>query len=247
MTDPVTPETTAPLPLISRIIGVITSPRATFQNIVAAPRPVGVLFIVATVIGIGSLAPQLTEKGRQASVEMQTKVIERMGQPVTPEMQARIEEGSRSPVRKVVSLVGTYIVIPIFALIFAGIYWAAFNTIMGGTASFKQVLAIVTHSQVIGALGMLAALPIMMSTGKMTMAGPFNLGALVPMLEEGSTLVSFLSSISVFSLWAFFVTGIGLGVLYKRNSTTIALTIIAVYLVFMFAVASMFGKFFGAS
>ena len=27
---------------------------------------------------------------------------------------------------------------------------------MGGTASFKQVLAIVTHSQVIGALGMLA-------------------------------------------------------------------------------------------
>jgi hypothetical protein len=231
---------------MSRIIGVITSPKATFHNIVAAPRPVGVLFIVATIIAIGSIAPQLTEKGRQGALDMQFKMMERMGQTVTPEMRQTIEDRSRSVPLKIVGGAFTYIMIPLFALIFAAIYWAAFNTIMGGTASFKQVLAIVTHSQVIGALGMLAAVPIMLTTGKMTMAGPFNLGALAPMLEEG-TLARFLSSISVFSLWAFFVTAIGLGVLYKRNSTNIFITIVAVYLLFMFGVASVFGKFFGGA
>ncbi len=62
---------------------------------------------------------------------------------------------------------------------------------MGGMATFKQVLAIVTHSQVIGALGLVAALPIyILGSGAMTMSGPFNLGALAPMLEEGSTLAT---------------------------------------------------------
>ena len=124
MTDSATPETTAPLPLLSRIIGVITSPKATFQNIVAAPRPVGVLFLVATVIGLGSIAPQFTEKGRVATVEMQKRVIEKMGQTVSPEMETRMEEASHSVPRRLLSLLGTYIVFPIIALIFAAIYWA---------------------------------------------------------------------------------------------------------------------------
>ena len=245
MTDTATPETTKPLPLLSRIFGVITSPKATFQNIVAAPRAVGVLFVVATIIGIGSIAPQMTEKGRQAAVDMQIKAMERFGATVTPEMRQGFETGSRSAVRKVFGMVGVYIFVPIVALVFTAIYWAAFNVILGGTASFKQVLAIVCHSQVIGALGILAALPITMATGKMTTAGPFNFGALAPGLAEGSTLATFLGSISVFSLWGFFVTAIGLAVLYKRNSTNIAITLIAIYLLFMYAVAAFLGKLFG--
>ena len=115
-------------------------------------------------------------------------------------------------------------------MLFAALYWVAFNTVMGGTASFKQVLAIVSHSQVISALGIVAGLPIQLMQTKMTMGGPFNLGALAPMLEEGSTLATFLGGISVFSLWGLVVTAIGLGVLYRRNSRNIAITLIAVFL-----------------
>jgi len=247
MTDSATPSTATPLPLVSRIIGVITSPKATFQNIVAVPRPIGVLFVVATIIGVGSVAPQFTEKGRVATVEMQKKMVERMGQPITPEMETRFEEASQSVPRRLLSVAGTFVVLPIIALIFAALYWAAFNTVMGGTATFKQVLAIVTHSQVIGALGLLAALPIMLSTGKMSMSGPYNLGALAPMLDETSQLARWLGSISVFSLWSFIVSGIGLGVLYRRNGLNIGLVLIAIYLLFMFGVTSLFGAFMGAS
>src|SRR5688572_3694977 len=167
MTDPATPA--APLPLVSRIIGVITSPKATFQNIVAAPRPVGVLFIVATVIGIVAIAPQFTEKGRAATLQQQVQLMERIGQPMTPETYAAAETRSHNVPLRMLGMVQMYVVMPLVALFFAALYWAAFNTVLGGTANFKQVLAIVTHSQVIGMTGGLAALPIWLSTGKMTM------------------------------------------------------------------------------
>jgi len=243
MTDSATPETATPLPLLSRIIGVITSPRATFQNIVAAPRPFAVMFIVATVIGLASIAPQFTEKGRAATIETQISAMERFGATVTPEIRERLEERSKNVPLRFLGLVGTYIFLPVMALVFAAIYWVAFNVVLGGTAAYKQVLAIITHSQVVGAIGILAGLPIIMSTGKMTMAGPFNLGALAPMLEEGSKIATWLGSISIFTLWALVLTSIGLAVLYKRNSRNIAITLIAIYLLIMFGVATFFSGF----
>jgi hypothetical protein len=62
MTDSVGATPPAPLGLMTRIIGVITSPKATFQNVVAAPRPAAVLFIAA-VIALASVAPQFTDAG----------------------------------------------------------------------------------------------------------------------------------------------------------------------------------------
>ena len=131
------------------------------------------------------------------------------------------------------------------ALLFAAVYWAVFNAALGGTASFKQVLAVETHAQVIGALGIVAALPITLMKGMTSMTGPFNLGALLPMLPEGSALATFLSSVSVFTLWQIVVVGIGLGVLYLRKSRNIIITLLVVYLIIMFAVSSLFSAFMG--
>jgi hypothetical protein len=233
--------------LFARVIGVITAPRATFEKIVGDPRPFGILFITALIIGLASVAPQFTEAGRQATLDLQVKAIERFGQTVTPEMYAAMEARSQNVALRLLGAAGGLITIPIIAMLFTAIYWVVFNTVLGGLATFKQVLNIVAHSQVIGALGLVAGVPLQMMQTTMTMGGPFNLGALAPMLEEGSTLASFLSSISVFSLWGFIVTAIGLGVLYRRKSTGIAIAIIAVYLIVMYVVASFFGSAPGAA
>jgi hypothetical protein len=171
--------------------------------------------------------------------------MERMGMTVTPEIYQRMETQSQNKALKLLGALGTLVVMPILALVITSILWALFNAILGGTASFKQVLAIVTHSYVISTLAVLAALPIQLMTAKIQMAGPFNLGALAPMLESTSTLARFLSSISIFSLWGWVVTAIGLGVLYKRKSTPIAIGLILVFLAFMYALTSIFGGMFG--
>jgi hypothetical protein len=234
-----------PMSLFSRAIGIITAPKATYENVVAAPRPFGILLICALLIGIGSTIPQLTENGRKAALDMQVKGMERMGMTVTPEIYQRLETQSQNKLLKLLGAAGTLIVLPIIALVITSILWAVFNAIMGGTATFKQVLAVVTHSYVITTLAVIAALPIQMMQAKIVMGGPFNLGALAPGIDETSTIARFLSSISVFSLWGWWVTAVGLGVLYKRNATSIAIGLILVFLAFMFAVTAAFGSFLG--
>ena len=227
--------------LLSRAIGVITSPKATFEKIVANPKPVGILFLVALIIALAAGLPQFTESGRQAALDMQVKQQEQWtGKQVTDEQYARMEQFSKYGA--ILGMVGAFVFMPIVSLIFAGLYFVAFNAIMGGTASFKQVLAVVTHSQVIGALGAIAGAPIQLMRGTVSMAGPFNLGALLPMLDESSVLARFLGSTSVFTLWGLAVTGIGLGVLYRRKGGTIATALVVIYCLIVFAVIALFSR-----
>ena len=248
MTDPTPAETAIkPLPLLSRIIGVITAPKATFENVVAVPRPAGVLLVCAVVMALMASIPGFTESGRRASIDAQVKAMEQFGRDVTPDMREQMEKTAQMPVVRFVGFMSAFVILPIFALFFAAIYWAAFNTVMGGTASFKQVLAIVTHSQVIGTLGAIIGMPIQMMQGTMNMAGPFNFGALAPGLDASSTLARFLGGISVFSIWGLVVTGIGLGVLYKRSGRNIAIALIVIFLLFMFGITSLVGSMMGRS
>ena len=214
-----------PPSLISRIIGVITSPRVTFEKIVAAPRPVGIMLVVALTIGVVQAIPLFSEQGRQAVLTAQMEAMSRQG-PVTPEVAARVEQFSRF--MPIIAMVGTFIFLPVVALFMSALYWGIFNVVLGGTASYKQVLAIVTHAQVIGALAVLAGLPFMLSQPNLKFGGPFNLGALAPMLDETSRLAKFLGNISIFSLWGAFVTATGLSVLYRRKMTGILIVVLGI-------------------
>lgn len=227
-------ESTMPAPqdegVLARAIGIITSPRRTFDVIVRNPRPAAILFLVAVVIALATSLPQFTERGQQAALDMQVQQIERFsGQPVTDEVYARLQ--TQMKYSKYLTPVGVMIFTPIGALIFAGIYFVIFNAILGGTATFKQVMGVVAHSWVIGALGVLLGAPVQYLKGTMSTMGPFNLGVLVPMLEEKSFLVQLLSFIDPFRIWGIIVTAIGFSVLYKRKSGSIAIALLIVYLV----------------
>jgi hypothetical protein len=227
------------------MIGMITAPRATYESVVAHPRPFGVLFVCALVIGITATIPQFTEPARQATLDMQIKSMERFGVTATPEVIEKMEAQSRNPVSRAMGAIAPLIMFPILALILSGLFWVFFNAILGGVASFKQVLAVTAHSYVITALATTLSLPILLYKFSMSMGGPFNLGALVPMLDETSTLARFLSGISVFSIWGWIVVAIGLSVLYRRSASAIATTLVILSLVFTFALTAVFGSLFG--
>jgi hypothetical protein len=234
-----------PLGLFARFVGVITAPRATFESVVAHPRPIGILFICALIIGIASAAPQFTESGRQAMLDTQIRQVEQMtGQPVGAEQLARMEQMGSMNVY--FALIGTFIFLPVMSLIMAAVYWALFNAIMGGTASFKQVLAIVTHAQVIAAIGVAIGVPFQIMQGTMSMGGPFNLGALVSFLDEGSAIARFLGAVSVFSIWSVFVSAVGFAVLYRRQTSTMFMILFTIFLlitaVFAVVIPGMFSR-----
>jgi hypothetical protein len=231
--------------LFARMAGVVTSPAATYENVVAAPRPFGILFVTAMIMGVAMMLPPLLnpdvlESGLVRNAEFTEKIT---GQPVTPEQFERMRR--QSEIGVYFTPVQFLIMMPIISLLFAAIYWAFFNAILGGMATFKQVLAVVTHSQVIGALGVVLSAPIFYMRGEMTYAGPFTFGALLPMLPEGSVAAAVLGTTNVFTLWGLIVTAIGLGVLYRRKSRNIAIGLIVAYLLIAAAVISTFGRLFG--
>lgn len=229
--------------LFARFIGVITSPKATFQAVVANPKPIGILFLVAVVMSVFTAGMQYTEVGRQSALDMQVSAMERFGMTVTDEMYARMEQQVRSPLSGVWTIISQFVFLPLMALFFAALFWAIFNALMGGAARFKQVLAVVTHSMVIMALGVALTVPVQLIQGQMTMTGPFNLGVLVPMMDENSFVARFLSWMNLFTLWQTFVTAIGLGVLYKRRTTPIAVTLIGIYVVIVAIAVTAFSAF----
>ena len=236
MTDAVMPAPPAQ-GLLARAIGILTSPRRTFQGVVSHPLPIGIAFLSAVVIALATGLPQFSDRGRQAVLDMQVQQIEKFtGQPVSDEMYTTLQ--ARSKYSAYWTLVSVFIFVPIGAIVFAGIYWGWFNVVLGGTASFKQVLAISTHTLVIGALAAVLAAPIQYLTGTMSTSGPFNLAALVPMLPEKSFLVEFLSFINPFTVWSIVVTAIGLSVLYKRKASRISMWLLGIYVLLIAAIAT---------
>ena len=59
----------APKGLIARFIGVITSPRETFQSVAAHPKWLGMLTLTTVIVAACSVIPMTTEAGKQAALD----------------------------------------------------------------------------------------------------------------------------------------------------------------------------------
>lgn len=223
----------APLPgLLSRFVGVITSPKATFEAVVRNPRWVGMLALIVALSAVSQIALTSTERGRAAALEFQVKKMEQMGMTVTDELYTKMQEQQASPIARVFGLVGIVIFFPLFMILLpAAILYAVFNAIMGGTAQFNQIVAVVTHSWVVLTVAGFLVTGLNMVRGTME-TSVANLGVLLPMLTEGSMAANLAASVDLFRVWFVIVLAIGLGVLYKRKTSNIAIGLFSLYAIF---------------
>jgi hypothetical protein len=135
-----------------------------------------------------------------------------------------------------VTMVSMLIFMPLMVVILAGILYAIFNAALGGTATFKQVLAVVVHAGPIGVLSQLFTVPLNYARGTMTSAS--SLYVLVQsFVEETSFTGRLLGMIDIFLVWQLIVLSIGLAVLYRRRTQPIATSLFVVYAVIAVVVA----------
>lgn len=225
--------TAAPKPLPARLIGVVTSPMATFRAIVANPRWFGALAVTTLLVAFFSTLPMTTEAGRQAALDQQVAAMKSFGVEVTDERYDRLERGAATLPHRTAA--GVIVASPIIVLITAGLLFAVFNAAMGGEALFKQVFALVAHAGVISALG--AAFSGTVNYFRGGTGSVANLGALLPMLPEKSFIANLLGAIDVFLVWYVVVLAIGLAALYRRRTQPIALSLLGVYAVIALCIA----------
>jgi hypothetical protein len=220
--------------LLSRIVGVFFSPRATYAEVAARPRWFGALAVSTIVIAAGFYVLLSTEVGQRAILDQQTQVIESFGVKLNDAAYDRMEQGVQRA--KYTTPIAQLVFIPIVSLIIAGILLGIFNAVLGGDATFKQVLAIVAHSSMIGALQNTFSRPL--DYIRETVSSPTSLSVLLPFIEEKSFLGRLTGMLDLFQVWSILSLAIGLGVLYKRRTSPIATTMFIIYFVIVAAIAA---------
>ena len=221
----------APKGLVARFIGIITSPRETYEAVVAHPKWLGMLALVAIGMGLLFGGFLLTKTGQDAWLEAA----------INNPFSRGVNEQQIQGMQRIAPFIGYFavvqflILLPLFSVVIAGILYAVFNAAMGGTATFKQVFAVVVHGGPIGILSALFTVPLNYSRG--TMSSATNLGVFLPMLSEQSFLAHFLGFIDIFIVWQLVVVSIGLAVLYRRRTQPIATALLVVYAIIALIVA----------
>jgi hypothetical protein len=234
---PASPDT--PKGLLSRIVGVFFSPRATFADIAARPRVLGALGVGMIIVVVSLFAFFSTEIGQQAWIDSQIRGSESFGRSMNDQQIAGMER--IAPYMRYIVAVLYLVFVPIVVLVTSGILLGIFNALMGGDATFKQVLSVVSHAGLITALQTAFSMPL--DYVRETMSSPTTLGVFVPFLDEKSFLSLLLGTIDLFHIWWLVTLSIGLAVLYRRRTGGVATGLFTVYGVIILAIAAVRAAF----
>jgi hypothetical protein len=222
---PVPGDTTRPMSLLSRVIGMLISPRATFQWVVAHPTWLPMVLFTAGFAAVAMGAFLSTEAGQQAYVDQSVSSLESWGRTVDDEGYAAIER--QAALSRYINPAAILVISPIMTALIAVLLYGLCSALYGGTATYKQMLAVVAHSGAITVVQQLFSMPL--NYARQSLSSPTNLSVFFPMLEEDSVLSALLGSIDLFIVWWVLVLAVGLSVLYKRPTRSTATVLFVVY------------------
>ena len=227
MVDTLSPQSASPRArgLGGRVFGVLTSPRATYADVAAHPRWLGVLLVVLLATIVPTMWLLSTEVGQRAAIDQQLERVEAFGRTIPD---AQYEQMERiAPYFGYIAAVSQIVFLPLVALAIAGMAIAIFNGALGADARFRQVFAVVSFSSVVTGLRALFSTPL--NYARESLSSPTNLAAVLPFFEDNTFGGRLLGSIDLFLIWWIANLAIGLGVLYKRRTAPIATTMLVVY------------------
>ena len=207
----------APLSLVQRFVGILTSPKATYENVVSWPRWGGMLVITTLITVVTVFVFLSTEVGRDIVMKQQ---IEAGAPAAQAEMAVKFS--------RFIAPVAMVIFIPLFAVAVSGILLGVF-AITGGSASFKQVLSVYVHSGVVGTVA--GVVNGVINYFLATDTNVTSLKGIGNAFAEKGFLAGFFGALDLTFFLGLFVLAIGLAVLYRRRTAPIFFSLSAVYLV----------------
>src|SRR5690242_13796843 len=167
---------------MARVFGVIRSPRRTFAAVAATPRSFGVLALTFLLSAVCSTALLKTEVGRLALVDQWERTASAFGQTVDDAQYASLEEASQNGATY--AAISSFVSGPLVAIVLSAVLLGIFNGLLGGSATYAQMLAVVSHAGVILALRQVIAAPI--NYARETLASPMTMTIFMSMFDEAS-------------------------------------------------------------
>lgn len=212
-----------------RVMDTFVAPIALFRRFGARPPWLDVMAISVILTAVAwVLVP--------ASV-WQAAVDEMLRQ--RPEAAGGMSPEAMAGMQRWISVGGVLVMSWVMLAIQAGLMVLLFSVLLGGSAKFRQYVSVVAHSMLIGAVGMLATLPIIIQ--RQDVRAGITLAALVPSADPQSFVYQFLNAFSVFLVWQTVVMGLGAHALNRRIGAGTAVGVmLTLYAAIAAAVAAIF-------
>ena len=214
-----------------KMIGIITAPKETFEKIAKFPPktmdwfiPVLVLCVVIALTQILVMTnPDIAYQAKQKQLEAIQKNFDdavasgRMTQAQADEQISNIEErmASSGAITYVFQTVGIFIFVFVFFFILCGIYFLFSKFVLKGDGAYASVLV------ADGLVSYIVMIQIILAAILAFVFGRLMSDVSVASLTgtDKSTIVGWLlAKIDPFSIWAYFVLGIGLAKMFKSQS-----------------------------
>jgi hypothetical protein len=219
--------------LEARLLGIVVSPRATLETVVARPQWAVVLVLTFIVTTVSSALLLETDVGQLALVDQWERTALAFGYDIDDAAYAAMVEASRNGTAYAV--VSSFMSGPLLACAMAALLFCVFTVARHGTATYRQVFAVVVHAGVILALRQVIAAPV--SYARETLASPAAMTMFFTMLNEGSPVARFVAMIDLFMIWWILVVALGVSVLYRRSARTVPIVFIGAYIALAFVLA----------
>lgn len=251
-TTPVTTSMPAPEPTpqasispFGRVVGVLFSPKPTFEDVVRKPSwllPVLLLAILGAIVAVG-----LNQKMNWPQyIAQQIEKSPRAAQ-LSPEQKEKAIETQSKIVPYTVYVFGIPAPI-VIVLMVAGVMMLAYNLLAGASVNYKTALGIVSHSFVPVVIGNILFLIVMFlkPPGTLDLDNPVatNLAAFLP---DGTPkwLDAAAKNIDIFVIWITVLIAIGFAAANPRKlkggkAFTIAFTMLVVWIICRMGLAFMF-------
>lgn len=214
---------------VGRLTGVLFNPKATFEDIAAKPSWIlPIVILVVLVVGIVAIFSQRV--GWRSFMEKQFAK-----NPSTANLSVEDREQRMNTAVKIAPIIGyvqAVVVVPIAALVVAGVLMLIFNLVAGTRATFVQSLSVVSYSWVPGIIGGVIGIILLFVKAPDTIdlehLVASNFGAFVAG-DSPRWLMSLATSIDLFTFWQIALTGIGFSAINpKKVSIGKGIAIVAV-------------------
>ena len=217
-----------------RVIGVLFSPQATFEDIARSPSWV-LPILLTTVLSLISVIALNQRMDWRSFIIQQMEKSPRAAQLSADQKQQQAETAAKFTVGIVYA---SGLLVPIgFALLVGLVMWGAYNLLAGAGARFSQAFSVVAHAGLVGIVSTPLFLLVLFlkPPGTIDPENPLatNLAALLAE-DSAKWLVALLKSFDIFVLWTLLLIAIGFAAVNPRKlrgakSFTIAFSVWAVY------------------
>ena len=190
--------------IFSLVVGVFTSPTATFAEF--SQRPQILIPLILTVVIMAATGAVSVKYSSMAQYEMMktSTVI-----PPAALEEMRQDALDANPVTGAIAPVAFVVVIGLLAALVA---WFLGSFVFGGQAKFGAVWAVGLMGGLISIVGGLLRLPLVFAKG--TILVSYGLAAVLPGKTFTSVLYSIFYYLDVFAVWGIIVTGIGYAAIF---------------------------------